>query len=61
MDTWFDHFIMASDNGSGNGSDSKNFEDGIIIFPLYLHLCCTGGGARVLKWSQVSTHVMAKE
>jgi len=52
---------MASDNGSGNGSDSKNFEDGIIIFPLYLHLCCTGGGARVLKWSQVSTHVMAKE
>lgn len=43
MDTWVDHFVMGSDNGS----DSRNFEDGIIIFPLYLHLCCTGGEVHV--------------
>ena len=33
------HFLI----GSGSGNGSSHFVDGIIIFPLYLPLCCTGG------------------
>lgn len=47
MELWAVHFVMGSDSRSG----SWHFDDGIIIFPLYLALCCTGGSARVVKWS----------
>lgn len=45
MELWDGHFVLGSDNRSG----SWHCDDRIIIFPLYLPLCCTGGEVHKCK------------